>query len=99
MLGGAAPAGASAVVSPAGQGRPAHTKEATIMHRRTPVEVLDDDPLLFDAPAEWLIADTKLAKNDPEDDELGLFSLIERPELISRSWLVRERRRGRTKAA
>ena len=68
------------------------------MSRPTKYTLVDDDPLLFEVPADWLVADTRVSSpkpDKPEEEGIGLFSLIERPEMISRRWWARERRAPR----
>ena len=65
------------------------------MSRSTRFTHIDDDPLLFEVPADWLVADTRTSSpkpDKPDEEGIGLFSLIERPERISRRWWAQERR-------
>ena len=48
----------------------------------------EDDPALFDPSPEWFVPGLKpsLREDAEEDDGLGLRSLIERPEALSKAW-------------
>ena len=48
----------------------------------------EEDPALFDPSPEWFVPALKpsLRENEEEDDTLGLRSLIERPEVLSKAW-------------
>lgn len=48
----------------------------------------EDDPALFDPAPEWFVAGLKppLREDEEEDEGLGLRSLIEQPEALSKAW-------------
>ena len=48
----------------------------------------DDDPALFDPSPEWFVPGLKLSlrEDEGEDEGLGLRSLIEQPEALSKAW-------------
>ena len=48
----------------------------------------EDDPALFDPSPEWFVPGLKpsLREDEEEDDGLGLRSLIEQPEALSKAW-------------
>ncbi len=55
----------------------------------------EDDPALFDPSPEWFVPGLKPSlREDEEDDGLGLRSLIEQPEALSKAW--RTTGRGRS---
>jgi len=61
--------------------------------------MIDNDPLSFEAPPDWLVPGLRAAMRDAEDDGLGLRSLIERTEVPPRPWsTVRHSRRDRRTA-
>jgi hypothetical protein len=61
--------------------------------------VMDDDPVLFDGPPEWLVPGLRSAMHEAEHDGLGLRSLIERAEVPPRPWPTSRRSRGSSRAA
>jgi len=67
------------------------------MSAHSELPVMDDDPVLFDVPPEWLLTGLRSAMREAEhDDGLGLRSLIERSEVPPRPWpRARHRRPGR----
>ena len=56
--------------------------------------VMDDDPVLFDGPPEWLVPGLASAMRQAEQDGLGLRSLIERAEVPPRPWPTAGRSRS-----
>ena len=56
--------------------------------------VMDDDPVLFEAPAEWLVPGLRSALHRAVRDGLGLRSLIERAEFPRRLWQTASPRRS-----
>jgi hypothetical protein len=61
---------------------------------------LDDEPALFDPAPEWFVPGVKPLRGEapePEDDDLGLRAILERPEALARAWEAsgRERRAKR----
>jgi len=50
--------------------------------------VLEDDPAVFDPCPEWFVPGVKpsLREGAEEDEGLGLRSLLERPEVLSKAW-------------
>jgi len=57
------------------------------MSAHSELPVMDDDPVLFDVPPEWLLTGLRSAMREAEhDDGLGLRSLIERSEVPPRPW-------------
>jgi hypothetical protein len=57
--------------------------------------LIDDDPVSFDRPPDWLVPGLRAAMRDAEDDGLGLRSLIERTEVPLRPWSTVGSRRDR----
>ena len=57
----------------------------------------EDDPALFDPSPEWFVPGLKpaLRKDEEEEDPLGLRSLIEQPEALSKAWRTTGRDRSR----
>jgi hypothetical protein len=51
------------------------------MFPRSELRIMDDDPVLFDGPPEWLVSGLRSAMYEAEHDGLGLRSLIERAEV------------------
>ncbi len=59
---------------------------------------VEDDPALFDPSPEWFVPGLRpstLREDDEEDDGLGLRSLIEEPEVLSKAWRTTGRERSR----
>ena len=56
------------------------------MFPRSELPMMDDDPVSFDAPPEWLVPGLRSAMRDAEQDGLGLRSLIERADEPPRPW-------------
>jgi hypothetical protein len=56
------------------------------MFPRFELPVIDDDPVLFDGPPEWLVPGLRSARHEAEHDGLGLRSLVERAEVPPRPW-------------
>jgi hypothetical protein len=56
----------------------------------------EDDPALFDPSPEWFVPGLKLSPREDEeaDDGLGLRSLIEQPEVVSKAWRTTGRDRS-----
>jgi len=53
------------------------------MRRRPRPELLEDDPMLFETPPEWLLPELKMAlRESRSDDEIGLRTLMEHPERL-----------------
>jgi len=53
------------------------------------VPALDDDPALFDPSPEWFVPGLKpllREEAETEEDGLGLRSLLEQPEALSKAW-------------
>lgn len=72
-------------------------EESMFAHSELPV--MDDDPVLFDVPPEWLVPGLRSAMRETGHDGLGLRSLIERAEVPPRPWrTARHRRSGRRTA-
>ncbi len=52
----------------------------------TEISALDDDPTLFDPEPDWF-GDLALATNEHhEHDGLGLRSVVDEPEALSKAW-------------
>lgn len=60
------------------------------------LHAFDDDPALFDPSPEWFVPGLKpsLREDVSEDDGLGLSSLLERPEALSKAWRATGRERS-----
>jgi hypothetical protein len=56
------------------------------MFPRFELPAIDDDPVLFDGPPEWLVPGLRSAMREAEPDGLGLRSLIERVQVPPRPW-------------
>jgi hypothetical protein len=69
------------------------------MFPRSELPIIDDDPVVFDEPAEWLVPGLRTAMHEAEDDGLGLRSLIERAEVPPRPRPVARYRRASGRAA
>lgn len=56
----------------------------------------DDDPALFDPSPEWFIPGMKPSPREEveESDGLGLRSLLEQPEALSKAWRTTGRQRS-----
>ena len=54
--------------------------------RRPKVAMIDDDPTLFDVPAEWLVPELRatVSRRREPDQEYGLRSLASDVDLLSR---------------
>ena len=62
--------------------------------RRSDIPLLEDDPMLFEPPPEWLLPEGKRAlRTLPADDGLGLRSLADDAEFLPRR-AGRRRRAG-----
>jgi hypothetical protein len=56
------------------------------MFPRSELPMMDDDPVSFDGPPEWLVPGLRSAMHEAEQDGLGLRSLIERADERPRPW-------------
>ena len=69
------------------------------MFPRAQLSIIDEDPVLFDGPPEWLVPGLRSAMREAEADGLGLRSLLERSEMPPKPWPpARQRRSGRRAA-
>lgn len=69
------------------------------MFPRSELPVMDDDPVSFAGPPEWLVLGLRSAMREAEQDGLGLRSLIEHADVPPRPWsAVRRSRSGRRPA-
>lgn len=60
----------------------------------------EDDPVLFDPSPEWFVPGLKpFAREDDEDTGLGLRTLFEQPEALSKAWRTTGRGSGRARRA
>jgi hypothetical protein len=62
---------------------------------------VDEDPALFDPTPEWFVPGLTPLRGEaqePDDDELGLRAILERPEALTKAWQAsgRERRIARS---
>ena len=64
------------------------------MFARFELPVMDDDPVVFDGPPEWLVPGLGSAMRQAEHDGLGLRSLIEHAEVPPRPWPTAGRSRS-----
>jgi len=61
---------------------------------------LEDDPALFDADPEWVGDLERPTREEDEYDGIGIRSVIQHPEALSKAWKrTTERRRNRFRAA
>jgi hypothetical protein len=65
---------------------PLFGRKEEAMLRRYEIPILDEDPMLFDAPAEPLVRRLRSARRDIDDGGLGIRWLLERPEDLSEAW-------------
>ncbi len=92
-----------------GRGRsysPAATKEEIMLRRSelpslSDIPSVDEDPALFDPTPEWFVPGLTPLRGEaqePDDDELGLRAILERPEALTKAWQAsgRERRIARS---
>jgi len=68
------------------------------MFPRFELPVIDDDPVLFDGPPEWLVPGLRSAMRETERDGLGLRSLIERAEVPPMPWSTARHGRSNRRA-
>jgi len=70
------------------------------MYSHFELPVIDDDPVLFDGPPEWLVPGLRSAMRETErQDGLGLRSLIERSDVPPMPWSTVRRGRSPRRAA
>jgi hypothetical protein len=67
------------------------------MLRRSEVPLLDSDPVLFEAPPDWLVPDLARALREGPEERSSLRSLLDRPEAQSWAWRLAGGRARRTK--
>ena len=65
---------------------------------RFELPVMEDDPLSFDGPPEWLVPGLRPAMREIERDGLELRSLVERAEVPPTPWLQVRRSRSNRRA-